>query len=284
MGDIGHAWRGLLSRGMAGACALAFAAAASGAEPVAGKEKVLEQARARYYSLRAEGLSEFRCSVVPNWDLALAKVRRGDPKEADRELKILQASHFGVAVPAYGDPAIVPASAAESPAEQDERSAVEYHKAQKMARSLFLVWAGSVSDPLLPKPGAEYTLEEEPSQYRFIFHDGTTDAETVTDREMLIKSVRLTQGKFAMVFSPEFKKVAGGLLPSSYDLSYPGLPQEDQLRIRTVLDYQLVDGFQLPGKLTLTATGGGESDTFEFSFVDCHASRRDALAPAGVKR
>ncbi len=292
MGNTAY-WMRFLA--LSGICALALAAPAHAADQApatakaatidqpADKAQILKRGRDSYYSLRAEGFSEFSCSVVPNWSQVLVKVRQTNPKEADRELKMLQASHFRIVVPAHGEPAIVPASAAESPAEQDDRSAVEYRKAQKMTQSFFLIWAGSVRDPLLPNPGAEYTLQEEPSQYRFTFHDGNTDVVTVTDRNMLIKSVRLAGGGFAMVLSPEFSKVAGGLLPSNYDLTYPELPQDEQVRIRTVLEYQLVDGLQLPSKFTLTATGGGESNTFEFSFVDCHASRGDAITPAVKK-
>src|SRR5215470_15289788 len=66
----------------------------SSAQVVANKQQIISQARHGYYDLTKEGLSDFQCSVTPNWDALLAEERKNDAAGADAAVKILSQIHF----------------------------------------------------------------------------------------------------------------------------------------------------------------------------------------------
>jgi hypothetical protein len=43
------------------------------------KSETLKKARQSYYSLKDEGLTEFQCTMAPNWAFLLADQRKADP-------------------------------------------------------------------------------------------------------------------------------------------------------------------------------------------------------------
>jgi hypothetical protein len=79
------------------ALALCLLLARAGAASADTRE-FLEKARAAYYSLQREGLIEFTCEVVPNWDHSLATPRRLNPAAAARTHEMLSKTGFSVTV------------------------------------------------------------------------------------------------------------------------------------------------------------------------------------------
>ena len=75
------------------ACSLAVMAQSR--TPVA-DNKVIEDARHAYYSLRTAGLDEFRATVKPNWELVLKDQLKADPVGAQAGLKLLNGIHFSM--------------------------------------------------------------------------------------------------------------------------------------------------------------------------------------------
>src|ERR1700692_4135468 len=80
------------------ACALALLLPTVSSAQKPDKTETLKKARQSYYSLRDEGLTEFQCTMAPNWAFLLAEQREADPTAIDTAIQKLQALHFGLSL------------------------------------------------------------------------------------------------------------------------------------------------------------------------------------------
>ncbi len=269
MGNIGHAWRV-----MAGACALVFAAhAASGAEPVADQEKVLEKARASYYSLKKVGLARLTCAITPNWEVMLREMRKNQPKEAERRLKIYRGIRFEITAPVDGDPSVTHHYSGEAHPELAANLDSVYGSIEEGVSGFYATWAGFVVAPFLPDPTEDYVLEQAEGDYRVSSHDGGVDVSAILGRDMAIKKARVITSEIDTTILPAFRKVDGLYLLSSYEATYTK-DGEEPIQLRVLVDYQVVDGIQVPRKVNMRAARSQDAPfEVEVTFNDCRVTK-----------
>lgn len=292
MNTSGFSWRGI--PGMVVVCALACAAPAFAADPAVGqapgkgsvkaasqtsgkalnKAEILEKARAGYYSLHREGLSEFTCGLVPDWEMMLAEVRKTNPEEAERRLKIFRQIHFELTALSLGIINIKHSYSGEEHPELAENFNHIYHGIEQMTSGFFDTWKGFVMVPFLPEASADFNIEKKGTQYRLSYREGDTEVLTRLDQNLVIKSTHIVNSEFDSTIEPQFTRVDGGLLLSGYDGIYVGGEPSTKAVIHVRIDNQLVDGFQLPGRIAVSGSDDGTEFAVEVSFVDCHATRR----------
>ncbi len=249
-------------------------AAAPAAVPLSDNDRLLEKARAAYYSLQKEGFGEFTCRLVPNWEKLLVDVRKINAKEADRRVKVFGKIRFTARVKADGGVSITHSYEGQEPADLAENFRHVYHGVEQMATGFFDSWKGYALTPYLPEAGTAYTLEREPSQYRLSYKEGETGIIILLDRELAIRSTRVVDQDFDITFHPHFRKTKGGLLLTGFDTSYAGTSPPTKGEGHVLIEYQKVDGFQLPKKLNLSGVDDGARFDVEMFFTECHASRR----------
>ncbi len=277
----GFSWRlvsGLVAVALMAPAALAAEAASAPAATAAAaqlsdNEKVLVKARAAYYSLKQEGLAEFTCRLVPNWDKLLVDVRKINAKEADRRLAIFGKIHFEARVAADGKVSVTHRYEGQEPADLAENFRHIYHGVEQTASGFFDSWKGYVLTPYLPQAGAAYTLEQDASQYRVTYKEGGADILILLDPELTIQSARVVEKDFDITFYPQFRKVKGGLLLTGYDTRYEGTSPPTKGEGHILIEYQKVGGFQIPSKLNLTGVDNGARFAVEISFTECRATR-----------
>src|SRR5262249_26249280 len=66
------------------------------------KREVVTQARAAYYNLKAQGLTDFHCNATPNWAKMLEAFREQDKDRYERTINTLNQLSFVVSVNANG--------------------------------------------------------------------------------------------------------------------------------------------------------------------------------------
>ena len=76
---------------------------------VADRKEIIRKARESYYSLKAEGLIEFQCQVLPDWD-AIYKDQPLDPLVRDQLLPVLKETYFQVVFTPGAAPTVSPHS------------------------------------------------------------------------------------------------------------------------------------------------------------------------------
>lgn len=277
MGNIGLAKRGAVF--FLGMCA--WAAAAPGvlaADSKAANEKVLQQARASYYSLQREGLAQFKCGVVSNWEKMLAGMRKTNPEEADRRAKIFSGIRFEFTQPIGGETKVSHSYTGEEHPEMASNFNQIFQGTEQTIAGFFSTWSGFVVTPFLPDASDNYKLVKDHGQYRVTSEEGEVKVLALMDQNLEIKKVRVTTKAFDSTILTQFSKVQGGYLLTGYDATYASPSQGVKGGVKVGIDYQVVDGFQIPKVLHINGASGGSPFLMELSFVDCQVTRRSAPA------
>ena len=272
----GLARRGIVA--LVGACvAILLAPAAMAFQKPFDNDRVLTQARASYYSLKSEGLAEFQCSMTPNWEALLAELHKTNPAGAEAAVKKLSSLQFSVTLPTGGD-AQVTHNTLEAENEEVAKGLKDiYSGMEQMTVGFFQTWSAFMVSPALPEPGNVYDLQKDGIQYRLSYKDGSSDVVTILDRDFAISSTRVTNATFDSTLEPQFRKSAPGLLLlAGYHATYKGTAPGDNTDLTVAIDYQAVDGFQLPRTLNLKGTYGNSPFAVEGGFSNCAATKAGA--------
>ncbi len=278
----------LTSLCLPGICALALAPAAQAADKpadvLAADDQLIAQARASYYSLKREGMAEFRCRVAPNFEAVIAELRKTNAAEADRRAKLFQRMRFDVTVPIEGNVSLTHSYDGEVPADLAANFDKINHGMDQAVRGFFMTWRGFMVTDMFPRPAVAYTLDKVQSGYRISYLDHGASALVTMDHDMVISSIKMTMGPFEGTISPHFEKIDGKLVLVSYEGvsqgPVPGAHVPDvKAKGHFKIDNQLVDGFLIPRHHEMQGTVNGETAAMGITFSDCHAKRTDAAAP-----
>lgn len=257
------------------ACCCALGAALPGVSPgqKLDRKEILRQARQSYYSLKNEGLAEFQCSVVPNWETLLADQRKKDPSAADAAVRKLNGLLFSVSLGLDGNAKV---THNEIPAENEQVAkglSQIYSGMEQMTSGFFQTWSAFMISPALPEVDSVFQLEELGPEYRLSYKDGAADVVTNLGKDFAISNSRVSTQEFNSTLQPQFKKTARGFLLTGYGATYRGASGADATELQVAIDYQQVDGLQLPQKLDLKGSYGGNPFHVEVQFAGCRVKK-----------
>ena len=94
------------------------------------------------------------------------------------------------------------------------------------------------------------------------------------NKDFSITSTMVSSKAFESTLQPLFKQTAKGLLLSGYQAIYTGASAADKTELQVKVDYQQVDGLQLPKTLDAQGSYGGNPFKVEVAFTGCHADHR----------
>jgi len=254
-------------------CAALFVWVALPAQAV-DKDVVIRQARAAYYSLNGEGLQQFQCNMTPNWEALLADLRKTDSAAVDRAVQKLKELRFSAVVPLQGTAKVTHNEISADNKQMADGLAQIYDGMDQMIVGFFQTWSVFVITPGLPEAGSTFQLEEIPSGYRISYKDGSADVVTLMNKDFSITSTMVRSKEFDSTLQPLFKQTAKGLLLSGYQAIYIGASATDKTELQVKVEYQQVDGLQLPKTLDAQGSFGGNPFKVEVAFTGCHADHR----------
>jgi hypothetical protein len=235
--------------------------------------EVLKKARASYYSLKSEGMAGFQCDMTPNWASLLADQRQADPAAIDAAIARLNQLHFSVVVDADGAAKVTHNEIAADNEKMAEGLKQVYSGMEQMTTGFFQTWSVFVVNPPLPDLTTEFTLENG-AQYGLSYKDGATDVVTVMGRDFAVRSLTVTATDFVSILNPRFAKTPKGLLMNAYDADYQGAGGKDKTELHVTMDYQTVQGLQVPQKLGLKGSYNGSPFQVEVAFSGCTATKQ----------
>ena len=238
----------------------------------AGRKEIVKQARQSYYSLKDQGLAEFQCITVPNWQLLLTE-QKLDADQVSRAVQLLNKIQFSVSLVAGGEARVTHNEVFAENEEVAKGLSQIYSGMEQMTTGFFQTWSAFSMSPALPEIGGDYQLEKTGTEYRLSYKDGTADVVTLLDRDFVMSYLKTTTPEFDSTIRPQFKKTAQGLLMTGYSATYTGKSAADTTELQIAIDYQTVDELQLPQKLDLKGASGGSPFHVEVTFSGCHAVR-----------
>ena len=215
--------------------ALALVLMATASAAAADERDFLQKGQAAYYSLQREGLAEFARSALPNWDLMLASLFRTDPDVGKRTHAMLSSQRFALTVGVGKRPKIAFLGGATAGNAQQAQGLEKIKSGLDQALTgLFDIWSPFVLTEPFPGPSTAVDLVEQPL----------------------------------------FTETPRGLLLSAYQAGYRTLPAGEVSQLQVRIDYQQVDGFDLPKTLALGGSQGGHPFLMEVALAECKVTRR----------
>jgi len=248
----------------------------SSAQVVANKQQIISQARHGYYDLTKEGLTDFQCSVTPNWDALLAEERKKDAAGADAAVKILSQIHFTAKFGQDGKVQLTHNSVSPDNTQMADAFKQIFTGVEQMTSGFFDTWKLFVLSPPFPPVDSEYQLEARGPQYRLSYKEGDTDVVTTMSRDFAITDMKVTTPEFDSTIQPKFTKTPKGFLFSAYDATYQSKNPGHATQLKVLIDYQEVDGLQIIQKLNLSGSYGGTPFAAELAFSDCKVTKKTA--------
>lgn len=253
---------------------LAFALPLPSSAQKVDKSVVLKSARQSYYSLKAEGFSEFRCNMVPDWGYLLEDQLKADPNAKDAAVKKLQDLHFLVTLGLDGQAQVMHNDVA--PENDQVASGLKqiYNGMEQMAEGFFQTWTAYMFSPALPEPSVDFQLEQSASDYRITYKEGDTDIATTISRDYAITSQLVKTTQFEATLNPTFSKIAKGRVLSGYQATYRGQTAAEDTQLTVAIAYQEVSGLQIPQEITLSGSYGGNPFRAKIAFSGCQVTKQ----------
>jgi hypothetical protein len=227
----------------------------------ADKTQLLLKARQIYYVLQNQGLKSFQCTIQPDWAKFAKYMAQNSTSVDDAKIALVTPVAFtgvvdeqanGTATP------ILPAGGIIDPSVDQMVGG-----AKNIIEGFFKSWGSVVVTGIFaPSDDANLTFSEQPDGYHFSQKTGDANVDIVLTRDSLLTSLKVTTTSSVIVMKPKFAKTDKGLLLSSLDSDINNGTQ----RVNFDVQYQTVEGFQLPEKVSYQVSFPTESVSIEMRF------------------
>jgi hypothetical protein len=234
------------------------------------KKIILEKALHTYYILENQGLKSFQCVVQLDWkkfvDMAAEKPTSGD----DPRLALLTPVQYSVAVDDQGNPKITPVMATGGTIDHSMDAIVA--GAQRTILGFFQSWNSMVLASLFsPSEEDSYTMLEQPDGYKLTEVVGELTTELALTKEFVLTTMKSTAPGVIILIKPQYTKTEKGLLLMT------GLDDDinnGSQKVNIQIQYQTVEGFQLPGKVSYQVTFSGQTIAMDLTFAKYQLTKR----------
>jgi hypothetical protein len=226
------------------------------------KKAVLEKALHTYYILENQGLKSFQCTVQPDWKKFMDVAAPKPPNGEDPRLALLLPVSYSVTADNQGDPKIAPILTTGGTVDPSVEGVVA--GAQRTLLGFFQSWDSMVLSSLFsPSEEASYTLAEQPDGYKLTEISGELNIEILLTKDFVFTTMKSTAPGVVILVKPQFTKTDKGLLMTSMDDDINNGSQKVNVQIQ----YQTVEGFQLPGKVSYVVTFSGQTVSLDMTFT-----------------
>jgi len=233
------------------------------------KKTILEKALHTYYILENQGLKSFQCTVQPDWkkftDAVIPKPTTGE----DPRLALLLPVQYSVAVDIQGDPKITPILTTGGTLDPSVQGVVA--GIQQTVLGFFQSWDSLVlSSFFSPSQEAAYTISEQPNGYKITEISGELNIEVLLTKDFLLTTMKSTAPGMVIFQKPQYTRTDKGLLMTGMDDDINNGSQKVNIQIQ----YQTIEGFQLPGKVTYQVTFSGQTIPMDFTITKYQLPKR----------
>lgn len=226
------------------------------------KKTVLQKALQTYYILENQGLKSFQCVVQPDWKKFMDS-QAEKPGTEDPRLPMLSPVQYSVAVDNQADPQITPIRPAGGTPDSSVDGMVA--GAQRAILGFFQSWDSMVLSSLFsPSEEDSYTLSEQPDGYKLAEIAGEQHIELSLTKDFVLTTMHVTAPGVVISIYPKYTKIDKGLLlMTSFDDDINNGSQKVNVQIQ----YQTIEGFQLPSKVSYLVTFSGQAVPMDLYFT-----------------
>ena len=226
-------------------------------------------------------LDSFQCAVHPEWPGLLAAVDKSSGSStaqsytvapSDPRLELLTPITVSVRTEINGAATLNWNQPSDSGKPLDQASAdlldrVHQTTAQEL-EGFFRFWITFINGTIIPKTSKG--IEVRHSVAGVTLHAEMRDQklDEIFSPDWTLKEFNVSMGGVSIRFTPTFDSTSEGLLVKTFDayIQPPATESAQARRMQVALDYQTVNGFQLPSHLDIAVTGAGR---VAFIFTGC---------------
>ena len=248
--------------------AVAQTGTASGADDVMRKQ-VVQRGHDVYYSLRAHGLDGFQSTIQPNWEQVLQAGGANDPAQMEAALKLLNGIHFTMLLDKDGNVTVTHKTDTEPPNEQVRQGFNQIYSGIDQAVSgFFATWSLFMLSSPFPEVNSNYKVDDQGSQYRLSYKEGSSDVVTLVSKDMVIQEVKVVSPQFTSIVKPRLTKTDAGFVLAGYVGDYTPASGTGTVHLDVKIAYAPVSGLQLPVNLVADTTLDGAPTHMELAFAN----------------
>jgi len=258
-GRIAGRWLGLV---VSVACAVTCAGQTSNRD-------VINKARDSYYSLKRLGLIEFRANIRPNWELML----KGESTSPEA-MKLLNGLHFSILFDEGGKVIVNHQSDFPPPNEAVAKGYKDiFEGVDNAIYGFFDTWNLFMFESPFPEPDSTFELEDLGVHYLLKYAEPKNKVATTFGKDFYIKEIQVSGESFSGAIKPEFRKTEHGHIIVAYQGSYLAAAGNRRSDLQVTIQYNEVNGLQVPLKVNVEGTYNGGPVNMEIIFSDYKISK-----------
>jgi len=239
------------------------------AAPKPDKKEILDKARQSYYVLQNQGLKSFQCVIQPDWKQLLAFLMQ-KPVPADSPVPAqLSAVQYSAVIDEQGTVKLTPSR----PAGANVDSGLDQFitEGQQVVDGFFKSWIPMLVTGAFPADQDQnYELSEQSDGYHLVQKVGDASIELVLSKEIVLTAMKVTSSTANVLMLPKYSKTEKGLLLTGVDTDINKGTQDVNFQVQ----YQIVEGFQLPDKVSYQVTSPAYKASFDLSFAKYQLAKR----------
>jgi hypothetical protein len=237
--------------------------------------ETIRKARDSYYSLKRLGFSGFQSSIQQNWEVMLAEDIKKDPAAAQAGLKLLNGLHFAMTMDQDGQVSVTHRADLAPTNNQVAAGFDQIYSGMEQALSgFFATWNRFMLTSPLPALDSDYQLQDAGGQFLLTYKDGAASVSTTMTKDLRITEIKAVSSDSTSSIRPRFINTKKGFLLSGYAGVYVPSNGPGKVDLDTEVEYQEVNGLQIPRKLRIASSLDGAPSLMELSFLQSEVKVR----------
>ncbi len=237
--------------------------------------ETIRKARASYYSLRRLGFNGFQSGIQQNWEAVLAEDIKKDPAAAQAGLKLLNGLHFTMTMDQDGQVSVTHRADLAPTNDQVAAAFDQIYSGMEQALSgFFATWNRFMLTSPFPAVESDYQLQDADGQFLLTYKEGATSISTTMTKDLRITEIKVVSLDFTSTIRPRFINTKKGLVLSGYAGVYVPSKGPGKVNLDAEVEYQEVNGLQIPRKLRMASSLDGAPSLMELSFLQSEVKVR----------
>jgi len=240
------------------------------------QQDIVQAASKSYYNLPKEGLLEFQCVAVPDWQVTLAAELHTEIAPDHPAIKMLNGVHFWLSLDQQGSPKLT--HKLDSPS-ADPKTQEGINQTVSGVEQVLSGFSQSVSPflftSMLPKPGDKYSFETRGNQHFLAFKEGSSDVSLTLREDLTVSEAKVVSSDLTATMRPQFSKTDKGFLLVKIDSDYKLPGDASATTVVMDIEYANVQGFQLPSKLSMDTRSGDATHKMVIAFTDYEVKKKN---------
>jgi len=244
----------------------------------------LQKTGSLYYSTAKSGLGGFDCVVHPDWRTLFLTADTGSTVAADdARILLLETVKINLHAHLQGG-STLDWSQNQDPGKplDDDSTALLSKMRQATEQTLegFLqFWTPFVDGSVVPESADGLAITHTGTQHTIHAQQGETALTETFSSDLLLEHFDVDMNGISIKFQPAYKSTDQGLLVKSFQahVQPAGVPADQAQEMHVDIEYQNLDGFPIPSRLSMDVTNNGN---FNFVLDGCTVSRLQKPEPA----